>query len=234
MATRTATHGASAKDPELLAVIQGWCKDVGIKKNSARARAPVIVAAEDPDDVYTTPENCKKDGCCSDEGVYGGSCRHMEGGCWHDSGIQQIVEESDLEMRGHLWFSSSVSALRTVHAGTLCCVDNTHLYLRDYLKAEYFFVVLPLQFLVVQVDTENHCSFSLHLNIKSTHRTEPHFFLHALTNQARNKWLCVLAKHSVPIHMKDMHSSTVLCAGKLPGVFDTFEDQHTWRRVIWI
>jgi hypothetical protein len=49
MATRTATHGASAKDPELLAVIQGWCKDVGIKKNSARARAPVIVAAEDPD-----------------------------------------------------------------------------------------------------------------------------------------------------------------------------------------
>ena len=56
MATRTATHGASAKDPELLAVIQGWCKDVGIKKNSARARAPVIVAAEDPDVVALIEE----------------------------------------------------------------------------------------------------------------------------------------------------------------------------------
>ena len=49
MATHIGQRGASAKDPELLAVIRGWCKDVGIKKNFARAQAPVIVAAEDPD-----------------------------------------------------------------------------------------------------------------------------------------------------------------------------------------
>ena len=183
-------------------------------------------------DLYAIPENCKEEGCCSQEGVYGGSCMHTKGGCWHDSGVQPIVMETHPEIRGLLSFSSSVSALS--HAGTLCCVDNTHLYLRDYTKAEYFFLILPLQFLVVQVDSENHCSFSLHLNIKSTHPTEPHFFLHALTNQARNRWLCVLAKHSVSIHMDHAHSGSLLCPGKLPGVFDRFEDPLTWRQVIWI
>ena len=175
-------------------------------------------------------ESCSEEGCCSFLGFSSeNGCHHSRGGCWHNTEFQRNVKAPELEVYGQLWFSSIVDTLHREKTGTMCVVDKTHLYLRDYTKTDTLFFTVPLQFLVVKVDDDNHCSFSLHLNIKSSLQTEPHFFLHALTNQLRNQWLCIFSKRSVLIYRNNIYKSTPICPFEIPNY-----NRPTWRQVIWI
>tara|TARA_B110000858_G_scaffold101301_1_gene116406 strand:- start:3086 stop:3760 length:675 start_codon:yes stop_codon:yes gene_type:complete len=181
--------------------------------------------------------SCYEEGCCSKfQFTNQGGCWHAKGGCWHDNDttINKNVMVSDMEICGYLKFSSSVDTHYKEQTGIMCCVSKTHMYLKDYTNISSVIFTVPLRFLVVRVDKNNHSTFSLHLNIKSTFQIEPHFFLHAITNIIRNKWLAVFYKHNVSIELKNNNIYTKICPFNLADITKGFDNKNIWHRIIWI
>ena len=129
--------------------------------------------------------------------------------------------------------SAAAGAWARARAAALCCIDSTTLRLVGGKEQDQHLVTLPLRCLEVQVDADQPRSFSF--KVKS--RLSPNAFLHAPTQEARNRWLCVLAKGGVPITLQQTGKHALVCPRDLPGFDDDIEGQkpgRAQRLVVWI
>jgi hypothetical protein len=170
--------------------------------------------------------------------------RKPKGGAQHDDspGCKPLIVNAAPRFRGQVAYSACADASAKSHTPSVLSIDCTHLRLVGGKELECDLVTLPLRYLLVEVDAEHPCSFSITINPDVVQTSNAiRFCLHACTQEARNRWLCELAKRgNVPVTLQHEGTRTLMSPSDLAGLsgFDDILDAESpgrhQRLVFWI